>query len=329
MPQSFDFVAFIDDFHGTAAALATTFGFIEQSNEHGIRRFCAGDATWLIHGARNTAERVLLEKRGASPYCIGLKTQDKAIAHPYSFLGLPAAKNPDCLALDPHLIFLLTPPDWQKNQNKHSDLCYKAIDHFAIACPKVSVNHYVNTLIETYQLHITYQLDVKDGSSGMQSVALGNSTGDIRLPIIGPDGDTSQVQIFLDQAKGPGIQHIGLATDNIIETVRSLKNRGVSFLSIKPEYYDSEDFLSMPLSEQDKKACQELHILADKTEDNHYLLQIFTQPCLGGMMIEIIERHHHETFGAQNIKSLFDTVADYQKQHAPILDFLNSDAPVL
>jgi 4-hydroxyphenylpyruvate dioxygenase-like putative hemolysin len=319
MPQSFDFVAFIDDLKGTAASLAGTFGFVEQSNLHGIRQFCAGDAIWLIHGARNEAERALLEKRGPSPYCIGLKTQDKAITHPYCFLGLPAPSSPHCMALDPHLIFLLTPPDWQKDSKNHSSLNYLGIDHFAIACPKTAFNDYIEKLINAYQLHITYQLDVADGDSGMQSVALGNSTGDIRLPIIGPDGDSSQIQLFLNQAKGPGIQHIGLATDNIIHTVRSLKDRGVSFLSIKPEYYHSEDFIAMPLSQQDKKACQELGILADKTNEGHYLLQIFTQPCLGGMMIEIIERHHHETFGANNIQSLFETVADYHQRQAGIV----------
>jgi 4-hydroxyphenylpyruvate dioxygenase len=318
MAQAFDFVAFIDDLKGSVANLASAFGFVEQTHEHGIRCFTAGDATWLIHPARNAAERILLQKRGPSPYLIGLKTNNKAIAHPYSLLGLPAAQSPHCYAIDEHLIFTKTAPDWQVKNTGPKDLSYLAIDHFAIACPKSSVHDYVQHLIDTYKLHVTYQLDVADGSSGMQSVALGNENGQIRLPIIGPDGQSSQVQMFLDQAKGPGIQHIGLATDNIIETVRELKKRGISFLSIKPDYYDSESFQSMPLNNADKEACRELNILADKTEDGHYLLQIFTEPCLGPMMIEIIERHNHETFGARNIKSLFDTVADYQKRQVDI-----------
>jgi|GEM_PF-3239019 len=313
MVQAFDFVVFIDDLKGSAATLATTFGFIEQPQEHGIRRFTAGNATWLIHSARNAAERILLQKRGPSPYMIGLQTNDKAIPHPYSLLGLPASKSPHTYDIDEHLIFIKTAPDWQPTSNQ-DDLSYQGIDHFAIACPKASVSNYVNSLIETYKLHITYALDVEDGHSGMQSVALANDNGNIRLPVIGPDGESSQVQTFLNQAKGPGIQHIGLATDNIIDTVKKLKQRGVSFLSIKPDYYDSESFQTMPLSDTDKQACRELNILADKTEEDHYLLQIFTEPCLGGMMIEIIERHNHETFGARNIKSLFDTVADYQKR---------------
>lgn len=317
MAQAFDFVAFIDDSKGSAANLATQFGFVEQAQEHGIRRFTAGDATWLIHPARNAAERLLLQKRGASPYMIGLKTNNKAIAHPYSLLGLPAINSPHCYALDEHLIFAKASPEWApQSESTTKDLSYVAIDHFAIACQKRSVNDYVQHLINTYDLHVTYQLDVEDGNSGMQSVALANQNGKIRLPIIGPDGDSSQVQMFLDQANGPGIQHIGLATDNIIETVRTLKQRGIEFLSIKPEYYESEAFQAMPLSDADKQACRELNILADKTADDHYLLQIFSEPCLGPMMIEIIERHNHETFGAKNIKSLFETVADYQARQA-------------
>lgn len=316
MALAFDFVAFIDDLKGSAASLATTFGFIEQPEEHGIRRFTAGEATWLIHPARNAAERFLLQKRGASPYLIGLKTADESILHPFSLLGLPQAQSPHCRSLDDHLIFCETPPNWATTNATQADLNYIAIDHFAIACPKPAVDGYVQQLIKAYDLHITYQLDVADGHSGMQSVALGSHNGKIRLPIIGPDGPTSQVQMFLDQAKGPGIQHVGLATDNIIETVRTLKDRGVKFLSIKSEYYESDTFQEMPLSDADKAACRELNILADKTADDHYLLQIFTEPCLGPMMIEIIERHNHETFGTRNIKSLFDTVADYQKRQS-------------
>ena len=314
MIEAFDFVVFVDDLKGSVAQLAKTFGFVEQSEQYGIRHFMAGKVSWLIHPARNVAERFLLQKRGPSPYMIGLKTEDKAIAHPYSLLGLPAANSPYIYELDQHLLFCKTPFQWHQQTAINSKVNYSAIDHFAIACPKASVVDYVQNLCEQFSLQKTYSLDVEDGHSGMQSVALANANHQVRLPIIGPDGPSSQVQMFLDQANGPGIQHIGLATDNIIETVRHLKNEGIRFLSIKDDYYDSEAFNTMPLSDADKQACRELSILADKDEQGNYLLQIFTEPLLGPMMIEIIERHNHNTFGARNIKSLFDTVADYQNR---------------
>ena len=318
MIQSFDFVVFIDDLKGTAANLATTFGFVEQTCEYGIRHFTAGAATWLIHQARNAAERNLLAQRGPAPYLIGLKTADKAVPHPYSLLGLPCPDSPYCFSLDEHLFFCQTPPDWRSKNSLKSSMNYTAIDHFAIACAKSKVSEFVHELITTYDFHMTYQLNVEDGNSGMQSIALANKNGNVRLPIIGPDGDQSQVQMFLNKAKGTGIQHIGLHTDNIIETVTQLKSFGVKFLSVKPDYYECEAFQAMPISNTDKQACKELNILADKDDDDHYLLQIFTEPMLGPMMIEIIERHQHNTFGAKNIKSLFDTVADYQNRQSNI-----------
>lgn len=116
---------------------------------------------------------------------------------------------------------------------------------------------------------------------------------------------TSQIQEYLDYHNGPGIQHIGLATDNIVQTVMQLREAGIEFLAIPQTYYDD---LPDWVSEIDAPIAQltELGILVDR-DDNGYLLQLFTKP-LGDrptLFFEIIERHGSKGFGAGNFKSLF------------------------
>ena len=208
MTEAFDCAIFIDDANGSVASLATQFGFKKHPTQFAIDCYVAGEAVWLVHQARNEAEANLLTKRGPSPYMIAMKTNDAAVPHPFTLLGLPAPQSPYCYALDPHILFCQTPPK-EKFEAGDSDIQYTAIDHFAIACPKQSVSDYVTNLIQQYNFHLTYELNVADGDSGMQSVALANHNNNIRLPIIGPDGNSSQVQTFITESNGPGIQHLG------------------------------------------------------------------------------------------------------------------------
>jgi 4-hydroxyphenylpyruvate dioxygenase len=115
----------------------------------------------------------------------------------------------------------------------------------------------------------------------------------------------SQIQEFLDYHYGPGIQHLGLATHNIVETVIQLRAAGVEFLPIPKTYYEGlEDWvqeINVPVEQ-----LAELGILVDRDQDG-YLLQLFTKP-VGDrptLFFEIIERHGSRGFGAGNFKSLF------------------------
>ena len=115
----------------------------------------------------------------------------------------------------------------------------------------------------------------------------------------------SQIQEYLDYHNGPGIQHIGLTTDNIVQTVRQLKQNGIEFLPIPSSYYEElEDWvqeIGIPI-----EFLSELGILIDHDDDG-YLLQIFTKPVNDRptLFFEIIERHGCKGFGAGNFKSLF------------------------
>ncbi|MFN2260815.1 MAG: 4-hydroxyphenylpyruvate dioxygenase [Psychroflexus sp.] len=167
---------------------------------------------------------------------------------------------------------------------------------------------FVNFLsFDDKQIHTEY--------SALMSKVMSNGNGRIKFPINEPaEGKKkSQIEEYLDFYEGAGVQHIAVATDDIIQTVSDLRSRGVEFLSTPPEtYYDAipvrlEEF-NHELNE-DLKTLQNLGIMVD-ADDEGYLLQIFTKPIQDRptLFFEIIQRMGARGFGAGNFKALFESI---------------------
>ena len=146
--------------------------------------------------------------------------------------------------------------------------------------------------------------------SALMSKVMSNGNGYVKFPINEPaEGKKkSQVEEYLDFYNGEGVQHVAIATENIIETVSYLKNRGVEFLSIPTTYYDELLDRIGPIDE-DLDPLKKLGILVDR-DDEGYLLQIFTKPVEDRptMFYEIIQRKGAKSFGAGNFKALFEAL---------------------
>jgi 4-hydroxyphenylpyruvate dioxygenase len=152
--------------------------------------------------------------------------------------------------------------------------------------------------------------DISTEYSALMSKVMSNGNGYIKFPINEPaEGKKkSQVEEYLDFYEGEGVQHIAIATDNIIETVTALQNRGVEFLNIPGSYY--ETILDrVGEIDEDLAPLKELGILIDK-DDEGYLLQIFTKPVEDRptMFFEIIQRKGAQSFGKGNFKALFEAI---------------------
>jgi 4-hydroxyphenylpyruvate dioxygenase len=146
--------------------------------------------------------------------------------------------------------------------------------------------------------------------SALMSKVMSNGNGRIKFPINEPaEGKKkSQIDEYLEFYDGPGVQHIAIATDDIIKTVRDLKSRGVEFLKVPATYYESVPSRVGKIDE-DLAPLQELGILVDR-DDEGYLLQIFTRPVEDRPTIfyEIIQRKGAKSFGAGNFKALFEAI---------------------
>lgn len=146
--------------------------------------------------------------------------------------------------------------------------------------------------------------------SALMSKVMTNGNGRIKFPINEPatGKKKSQIQEYLDWYRSPGCQHIALRTDDIVGTVRRLRDNGVEFLGLPHEYYaslaDRVGDVGVPID-----LLEELGIEADRDEEG-YLLQIFTRPVQDRptFFFEIIERHGSRGFGVGNFKALFEAI---------------------
>ena len=152
--------------------------------------------------------------------------------------------------------------------------------------------------------------DISTEYSALMSKVMSNGNGYVKFPINEPAAGKkkSQVEEYLEFYNGEGVQHIAIATHNIIETVTALRNRGVSFLQVPTSYYD--DLLDrVGHIDEDLQPLKELGILVDR-DDEGYLLQIFTKPVQDRptLFFEIIQRKGAKSFGKGNFKALFEAI---------------------
>ena len=146
--------------------------------------------------------------------------------------------------------------------------------------------------------------------SALMSKVMSNGNGYVKFPINEPaEGKKkSQVEEYLDFYHGEGVQHVAIATNNIVETVTALNQRGVEFLKVPGTYYD--DLLNrVGQIDEDIEPLKKLGILVDR-DDEGYLLQIFTKPVEDRptLFYEIIQRKGAKSFGAGNFKALFEAL---------------------
>ncbi|MEN9947518.1 MAG: 4-hydroxyphenylpyruvate dioxygenase [Bacteroidota bacterium] len=162
--------------------------------------------------------------------------------------------------------------------------------------------------------------DISTEYTALMSKVMANGNGRIKFPINEPaEGrKKSQIEEYIDFYNGAGVQHIAVATDNIIETVKRLKAGGVEFLYVPPSYYD--DILDrVGQIDEDLAPLKELGILIDR-DDEGYLLQLFTKPVLDRptMFFEIIQRKGARSFGKGNFKALFESIEREQERRGTL-----------
>ncbi len=158
--------------------------------------------------------------------------------------------------------------------------------------------------------------DISTEYSALMSKVMSNGNGFVKFPINEPaEGKKkSQVEEYLEFYDGEGCQHIAIATNNIIDTVQQLQQRGVEFLKIPASYY-STVLDRVGHIDEDLKPLSELGILIDK-DDEGYLLQIFSKPVEDRptLFFEIIQRKGAQSFGKGNFKALFEAIEREQAE---------------
>jgi 4-hydroxyphenylpyruvate dioxygenase len=157
--------------------------------------------------------------------------------------------------------------------------------------------------------------DISTDYTALMSKVMSNGSGYIKFPINEPakGKKKSQIEEYIDYYRGAGVQHIAVATDDIVSTVTDLRARGVQFLDVPDSYYDD---LVQRVGQIDEEieVLKSLRILVDRDEQG-YLLQLFTKPVVDRptIFIEIIQRKGATSFGKGNFKALFESIEREQE----------------
>lgn len=199
----------------------------------------------------------------------------------------------------------------------------KYIDHMVGNVGWGEMNKWVDFYANVMGFAQLISFDDKDISTeytALMSKVMSNGNGRIKFPINEPaEGrKKSQIEEYIDFYHGSGVQHIAVATDNIVETVTAMKDRGVEFLYVPESYYD--DILDrVGKIEEDLEPLKKLGILIDRDEEG-YLLQLFTKPVVDRptLFFEIIQRKGAKSFGKGNFKALFEAIEREQESRGTL-----------
>jgi 4-hydroxyphenylpyruvate dioxygenase len=185
----------------------------------------------------------------------------------------------------------------------------QVIDHLTHNVARGRMDHWAGFYERLFNFREIRYFDIEGKKTGLFSRALSSPCGKIKIPINESQDDKSQIEEYLREYRGEGIQHIALATNDIVATVDKLRAHGVQFQDTPDTYYEQVD-ARVPGHGEDIAALKRRRILidGDPTKGQGVLLQIFTQNVIGPIFFEIIQRKGNEGFGEGNFKALFESI---------------------
>ena len=209
--------------------------------------------------------------------------------------------------------------NWQTKMNEHAAGLYD-IDHLTHNVFRGNMDTWAGFYERIGNFREIRYFDIEGKLTGLLSRAMTAPCGKIRIPINESHDDKSQIEEYLREYKGEGIQHIALTSDNIYQTVKDLRSIGMDFMDTPDTYYDKIDE-RVEGHDEDVAALKDQRILIDGAPmKDGILLQIFTQTVIGPVFFEIIQRKGNEGFGEGNFKALFESIEEDQIRRGVLSD---------
>jgi 4-hydroxyphenylpyruvate dioxygenase len=200
-------------------------------------------------------------------------------------------------------------------QQLSEDKGFYAVDHLTNNVHKGTMEHWSNFYKDVFGFEEVRYFDIKGKKTALISYALRSPDGSFCIPINEGKGDNNnQIDEYLNEYNGPGVQHLAFASRDLVKSCELLKAGGmIETLDISDKYYD-EVFNRVPWVREDKKKIKDLQILVDSQAEGTYLLQIFTKNLFGPIFIEMIQREEDQGFGEGNFQALFESIERDQEK---------------
>ncbi len=194
------------------------------------------------------------------------------------------------------------------------DKGFLVVDHLTNNVYKGTMEQWANFYKDIFGFYEVRYFDINGAKSGLVSYALRSPDGSFCIPINeGKEGnDNNQIDEYLNEYHGPGVQHLAFLTNDIIASLDAMEGSTIQTLDIIPEYYDTI-YDRVPQVTEDREKIRHHQILVDGNKDG-YLLQIFTKNLFGPIFIEIIQRENNLGFGEGNFTALFQSIERDQER---------------
>lgn len=200
-------------------------------------------------------------------------------------------------------------PDLLKDRKRHPGNGLTYIDHVTHNLHRGNMTMWADFYTNLFNFREVRYFDIEGKMTGLKSKAMTSACGKIRIPLNESSDEQSQIEEFLKDFNGEGIQHIALGTNDIYHSVTSLRKSNLEFLDTPETYYDLIDKRLPDHREPVEKLRQQRILIdGDTKEERRLLLQIFTQNMLGPVFFEIIQRKGDEGFGEGNFRALFESI---------------------
>ncbi|RUO79426.1 4-hydroxyphenylpyruvate dioxygenase [Pseudidiomarina taiwanensis] len=208
---------------------------------------------------------------------------------------------------------------WEQKMKDHAAGLYE-VDHLTHNVFRGNMDTWAGFYERIGNFREIRYFDIEGKLTGLLSRAMTAPCGKIRIPINESHDDKSQIEEYLREYNGEGIQHIAMTSDDIYKTVRDLRAIGMDFMPTPDTYYEKVDE-RVEGHEEDVEQLRELQILIDGAPmKDGILLQIFTQTVIGPVFFEIIQRKGNEGFGEGNFKALFESIEEDQIRRGVLTD---------
>ena len=344
--DGFEFVEYASTEPQKLAKLFESLGFtaVAKHRHKQVTLYRQGDINFILNAEPDGQAKLFTDTHGASANAMAFRVKDAAAAFKRAKelgaevvestagpmeLSIPALKG-----IGGSLVYLVD--RYGENGNIY-DIDFKffdGVDHHPKGAGLTYIDHLTHNVHQGnmdkwagfYEKLFSFReiryFDIKGQQTGLKSRAMTSPDGNIRIPINESADDKSQIEEYLRQHNGEGIQHIALGTNNIYETVETLRAKGVDFMDTKDTYYARVNE-RVPNHGEDLARMQKNKILIDgeamdKDHGEQLLLQIFTNTVIGPLFFEIIQRKGNQGFGEGNFRALFQSIEDDQVRRGVI-----------
>lgn len=320
-------LCFIEFSTPNPASMRQTFFDLGFSLTHKVKHktiyhYQQNDINLLLNEQQYGFAKQFSQKHGPSVCSIGLYVENSEYAYQEAIKrGAKSAQEvkksldyPAIFGVGNSLIYLIDDKkswldsDFQELDKpiKITPLGFLNIDHLTNNVEKGTMNQWADFYQKVFGFTEIRYFDINGQQTGLQSYALRSPDGSFSIPINeGKGNNNNQIDEYLKEYNGAGVQHIALKTEDILTCLKKLTER-IQTLDINPAYYDNL-FKRLPFIQENIDDLKQYQVLADGDEQG-YLLQIFTKNLFGPIFFEFIQRNNNLGFGEGNFKALFESI---------------------